>query len=927
MLSDEGIGAIGSVTEVRPACVSGTAGRDAEIVSRLVIVRGARRGHPAMGVRRVLGLALARGALSAALASLLPLHAAIAQETVPTGAVHAFEVPAGDLALALEAFGAQSGIHPEYPPGLVNGKRAQAVRGQMGWREALNRLLLGSGLAYGYADGRVVITARTRETTGPAPPSASADSERAAPQAQPEATDLASITVTGTRIRGGTAPSPVITIGAEHIREAGFTDLGEVIRSVPQNFSGGQNPGVVSATGSGNTANQDVTGGSGLNLRGAGGDATLTLLNGRRRSYGGIYDSVDISAIPVEAVDRIEIVADGASAIYGSDAVAGVGNVILRRDFDGVRVGTRYGAATDGGLATREYSGTTGATWDSGGFIASVKRVVANPVDVRQRPYTEAMAGPHSLFPGSTLQTGVFSGHQSVGSVAEFRVDVLRSRRHQAYYQRHPAFWYDNQYRNTTFTLSPTVEFALPGGWDLSVGGAQSKDENEYEIWTVTAASGAGTLARAACNCNESRLYEVSGEGPLFATGSGEARLAVGVGARTNRFLNQFRSEGIAYGGDEVSRFGYAELNLPLRGRDSAGVTGQGLSVTAALRAEDYDNFGSVVTPKAGVVYKPNSSWTTKASWGRSFKAPMLSSRFGSRFVYLVPAALAGGVGYPGDATALITWGANPDLQPERARTMTASLAFHPQALPGLEAELTLFDIDYRDRVLAPLAVISQALSAPAFADFVEHSPSAERQAAVLAGYERDIENITGAPYDPANVVAIAYNHNTNALRQRLRGVDLSGSYRFDAGPGRLTLRAAASLLDSTQQNTPGQGEFDLSGTIFYPAKVNGRAGVVWAAGGLTASAFANYTSGVTDHLEGRKGGSFTTFDATLRYETSEGAGGGNGWEFVLAGQNLLNRAPPLYMPWAGAVNDVPFDSTNYTAMGRFLSVSIAKHW
>src|SRR3546814_5863826 len=143
-------------------------------------------------------------------------------------------------------------------------------------------------------------------------------------QTAPEATDVATVTVTGTRIRCCTPPAPVITSGIENIREEGFADLGEVIRSGPQNFSGGQNPGVVAAVGSGNTYNQNVTGGSSLNLRGAGADATLTLLNGRRRSYGGLYDSVDISAIPVEAVDRIEIVADGASAIYGSDAIAGV---------------------------------------------------------------------------------------------------------------------------------------------------------------------------------------------------------------------------------------------------------------------------------------------------------------------------------------------------------------------------------------------------------------------------------------------------------------------------------------------------------------------------------------------------------------------------------------------------------------------------
>ena len=118
--------------------------------------------------------------------------------------------------------------------------------------------------------------------------------------------------------------------------------------------------------GAGN-ANQNITGGSSLNLRGLGADATLTLLNGRRMAYGGFTQSVDISAIPLEAVERIEIVADGASAIYGSDAVGGVGNVVLRREFDGVSAGARFGRASQGGLGTREYNLTAGTTWTAAG--------------------------------------------------------------------------------------------------------------------------------------------------------------------------------------------------------------------------------------------------------------------------------------------------------------------------------------------------------------------------------------------------------------------------------------------------------------------------------------------------------------------------------------------------------------------------------
>src|SRR5690625_3643622 len=94
-------------------------------------------------------------------------------------------------------------------------------------------------------------------------------------------TTLESVQVTGTRIRGGTTASPVITIGSEQIQQEGFTDLGQVIRSIPQNFSGGQNPGVLSGNLQGaGVANQNMTGGSSLNLRGLGPDATLTLLNG-----------------------------------------------------------------------------------------------------------------------------------------------------------------------------------------------------------------------------------------------------------------------------------------------------------------------------------------------------------------------------------------------------------------------------------------------------------------------------------------------------------------------------------------------------------------------------------------------------------------------------------------------------------------------
>ncbi|KZC35254.1 UNVERIFIED_ORG: TonB-dependent receptor, partial [Rhodanobacter sp. FW104-R5] len=744
--------------------------------------------------------------------------------------------------------------------------------------------------------------------------------------AGPVATNLQTVTVTGTRIRGGSTPSPVITIGSEQIRQEGFTDLGEVIRSVPQNFSGGQNPGVLSGNlaGAGN-ANQNMTGGSSLNLRGLGADATLTLLNGRRMAYGGFTQAVDISAIPVEAVERIEIVPDGASAIYGSDAVGGVGNVILKRDFDGVTVGTRFGRATQGGLTSREYDITAGTTWRSGGLIATYKDVSVDPIYSSQRGYTKQLVDPSTLYPGSDLRSGLLSVHQSLGDFAELRMDALSSTRNQLHL-------YNSSGRNsrvtpdtTTTLISPSLDVWLPNDWTLSLGATSGKSEHDqYRLETVMA-TGATTVTDV-CYCNDSRSYELGAEGPLFQLPGGDARLATGIGYRENEFRNVnhvTRADTIR--GSESARFAYAELDLPLIGPDQQVGGVQRLSLTAAVRGEHYSTFGGVTTPKLGVLYDPNPDFTLKASWGKSFKAPTLFEQNYAQNAYLLFPSSFGGAGYPAGATVLVLDGGNRNLQPERATTRSVSLAFHPEALRDLEAELSWFRIDYRDRVIQPIANASQALSNAIYAPFVDLSPTPQAQADVIAGAGR-FYNFVGAPYDPGKVAAIIYTQYANAARQRIRGVDLSGSYRLELGQGALTLRGSANWLDSTQQTITAQQAYALAGTLFNPPKASSRVGAVWKRGGFTASLFANYRSGVTNRVDDVKSASFTTFDAALRYATGKRGDAWSGLEFALSLDNAFDRDPPLYQV-RSPLYVAPYDSTNYSAIGRFLSLSVSKHW
>jgi outer membrane receptor protein involved in Fe transport len=870
-------------------------------------------------------MGLVRNVLYAALCVALfaNVPAAHAQSTASSESIRQYDIPAGSLSSALGAWGAQSDKQVVFAPDLVAGKRTRGLSGQYAAEQALTQLLAGTGLAWKRVNGQ---TYALEKAPPPQPASANhkpAPKSKTSPSAAAQKpTQLDAVSVTGTRIRGGVTASPTITIGAQQIQDEGFTDLGEVIRSIPQNFNGGQNPGVTTGAGAGGFYNQNITGGSTANLRGIGQDATLTLLNGRRMSYGGYDQAVDISAIPVEAVDRIEIVTDGASAIYGSDAVGGVINVKLKRDFNGVAVGTRYGKATEGGLATHEYNATAGTTWSTGGLIATWKKESNDPIYADQRDYTRAMYGPSTLYQGADLRSGLLSMHQSLGDFIELHLDALRTERGVQKEVGYSTAYYHYPTETTTFLVSPSVAFSLPHDWTINVSVAAGRDKTEFRALGLMRATGEIYLNRSFSYGNRSRMYEVDGEGPLFSLPAGDARLAVGAGYRHNDFLYLYIGSPTA-DGKEGSRFAYAELNLPLVSPDQSVAGIHRLELTGAIRTEDYDSYGRVTTPKIGVIYSPSADWTLKGSWGKSFKEPTLFQGYIEQFSYLYPATTFGGTGYAPDATALYLNGGNLALTPERAKTWSTSIAFHPEALPRLETELTAFHIDYTDRIVQPITSTSDVLANPAYAEFVTHDPTAEEKAEVLASTE--FTNYTGSPYDPGKLVAIIDNRFVNASRQRIKGIDLSGSYRFDLAKSGLTLRGSVSWLDSERALTPTSVFSDSAGILFYPVKVNGRVGAVWARDRLTASIFGNYKSGVTNPGDGTKGASFTTLDLTLRYDTGARDGIFSNMAFEASAQNLFNRKPPLYV--VTSFENAPYDSTNYSAIGRFLSFSISKRW
>ncbi len=168
--------------------------------------------------------------------------------------------------------------------------------------------------------------------------------------------------VTGSRIGRSSdfeSPSPIDTVNRADIEKSGYANLQQLLEKVPANGNGAFST-------RGNNQDSTANGASSVSLRGLGADATLVLVNGRRVAISSFAESittnfVDINSIPVSAIERVEILKDGASAVYGSDAVAGVVNIILRKDYEGIELSGSYGNTTESGYGESNISAMWGA--------------------------------------------------------------------------------------------------------------------------------------------------------------------------------------------------------------------------------------------------------------------------------------------------------------------------------------------------------------------------------------------------------------------------------------------------------------------------------------------------------------------------------------------------------------------------------------
>lgn len=386
------------------------------------------------------------------LAVTLVLGSLLARSAVAAATLH-FDLPAQPLADALREAGTLANANVMFDDGLVEGKRARPVQMDATLDEALTRMLVDTGLTHRFLNEQTVVLERERETQrgaatvrstalrAPVVEGSMSDTVRVAqatsPGGQTSATagsgaereeqgseQLQEIVVTGTHIRGNTTPTlPQRILDRAYIDASGVSTTAALIETLPQNFSLNTQAGLF-VPGTTSSAEQ----GASINLRGIGEGTTLVLLDGHRIAPGFIGSAVDITGLPLSAIERVEVVTDGASALYGSDAVGGVVNFVLRKDFEGAQTDLRFGSAR-GGVDEYRIGQLAGHSWGSGNALVNVDYYKRDLLLASDRSFVPADSLVGSLLPRDKNWSAMVSGRQQISDSTSAFLETLYTKR------------------------------------------------------------------------------------------------------------------------------------------------------------------------------------------------------------------------------------------------------------------------------------------------------------------------------------------------------------------------------------------------------------------------------------------------------------------------------------------------------------------
>jgi len=858
------------------------------------------------------------------------------------------------------------------------------------------------------------------------------------------------IVVTGTLIRGA-APvgSSIIAMSQTDLEATGGNSVIDMLRDVPQvSFLG-----VSEAQRSGTGGATNITLANSINLRGLSPFATLTLVNGHRVPPSGTSGStVDPDSFPSIMLQKIDIVADGASATYGSDAIAGVANLILRRDVEGVQMSAREGWADQ--YKERQLGVLAGHNWDSGQLTLGYENVYHSALGGQSRSFFESnqsgrggtdyrssQCNPGNIVVGGTSYAIPAGGvtPATAGSLAANTTNLCDVAKYQNILpeieHNNVALTFDQKigdslsiygdatYARRTFTSSlqqvtgplevPTtnayfvappgavltpcspapgapnceqvnysfgndlgyqahsighsenyqatlgVDFKLGHEWHLGFDGTAGKDHDrdqqnqELDNGSLARALGSpnpatalnvfgGANSAAVLNSVfDSRFYapgdtglqvlEGKLDGPLFHLPGGDLRAAIGGQWQHDELLYGINS-GVPGGRDlvirqqldRVSKGAYAEFLVPIVGPGNAMPGIQRLELDVAGRYEDYSDFGSTTHPKVGLNWTPVDGVVVRASYGTSFRAPLLSELVGPLKGVFVQ-TYSDPLSPRGTSVGYTLGGGNLNLKPETATTYSFGVDYQP--IPDAKVSLTYFDINYKNQISSYLSDLTILQQANQLGSLITRCPSAACTS-LINQYV-----VPGPVFGPilGNPSVFVNGVELNLGATHTSGIDFQGNYSIPTDhAGKFSVGLSGTFTTKYDvQFTPGGPTFDESNNIGFPLKLRMRGSVGWAAGPLSAMMFVNFENSYTNTevTPNESIASYTTVDLNAIYDVGVAFPSAltRDLRVTLHVNNLFDRDPPYVNIPISPNGGGGFDPAQANAIGRLVSLGISK--
>ncbi len=875
--------------------------------------------------------------------SFIALASALARPAYAQEQHFSFDIPSQPLSSALLELGRQMRLSVAAPSELMDDRIAPALKGEFTSSDAFEKILAGSGLSFEFVQSDAVrIYRKQRADLLPG---------RTPGEAQEDRPDR--VIVTGTNIRGAESASSLDVYTSRDIAATGAVTTEQFIAKLPQNL------GRTSQYGAGATAEANYDSVTSVDLRGLGVGTTLTLLNGRRMALSNSGQSADVSLIPASAIERVEVLTDGASAVYGSDAIGGVVNFVLRRDFKGAETRLSYGGVTNGGMRQGDASETLGTGWGTGNGLLSYAYHSASALDRTERTYS-APAGPGTLTPYDERHNLFASLEQDLGDRLRVSLDLgggtrKVKNRGTNFSTLSPLFSNRSTYRSTTDQsfANLALNYEISGDLNAEVSATYSKVDID------------GALAVLFFNRNPQRTnrgnYSTSDEqrdvmakldGVLLALPAGPLRFSAGGGVLEEEFTGYSPLTGVQGAGvlGRRSPYVFGEVFAPLISADMNMPFVRNLSLNLAARYTDYQDdsrpaldrdFGDSTDPRIGVLWSPFQGLDLRATYGTSFRAPFLTQLDPSSGIHYLGVASIGGV--PGSYLA-IAGASDPDLSPETARTYAWGFRFAPDALVGFEISGSYYNIDYTDRIgVAPFGGLDPFTTPNLLPDLIYRPPSAAFIEEQLTNSPLLFNGTSVSLTDPHAAAATLYatpdfwiydTRFKNLAVSKTDGFDLAIRQSLATDVGDIQLGANIThILAYKQKGSPSANTLTAIDVPGQPADWRGRAYASLATGAFNGTLSVNYVDGYVNPsipTAPQPVSDWLTVDLNLAYQISAGAPGeARGPRLSLSVQNLFDEEPPRLNTGARSnlVSPIGFDPANANPLGRFVTVGLSQVW